>query len=64
MLPINQNYNFMYLYHRKSEMEYLSTIIKSQTEYGVFNIIESLKEVKSPCMVKRPFQKQCGEHVK
>lgn len=56
MLPINQNYNFTYLYHRKSEMEYVSTIIKSQTEYGVFNIIESLKEVKSPCIIKRLFR--------
>jgi hypothetical protein len=51
----------MYLYYRKSEMEYLSTIIKSQTEYGVFNIIESLQEIKRLCMIKRPFQGQCGE---
>ena len=34
----------MYLYYIKSEMEYLRTIIKSQTEYGVFNIIESLRK--------------------
>jgi hypothetical protein len=53
----------MYLYYRKPEMEYLSTIIKSQTEYGVFNIIESLKEVKSLCTIKRPFQEHCGEYV-
>jgi len=44
-------------------MEHLSTIIKSQTEYEVFNIIESLKEVKSFCMIKRPFQERCGEYV-
>jgi hypothetical protein len=46
----------MYLYYRKSEMEYLSTIIKSQTEYGVFNIIDTLKEVKSLCMIKGLFR--------
>ena len=53
----------MYLYYRKSEIEYLSTIIKSQTEYGVFNINHSLKEVKSLCMIKRSFQEQCDEYV-
>lgn len=53
----------MYLYYRKSEMEYLNTIIKSQTEYGVLNIIEPLNEVKSLCMMKRYFQEQCDEYV-
>jgi hypothetical protein len=53
----------MYLYYRKSEMEYLNTIIKSQTEYGVLNIIEPLKEVKSLCTIIRSFQEQCDEYV-
>jgi hypothetical protein len=44
-------------------MEYLNTIIKSQTEYGVLNIIEPLNEVKSLCMMKRYFQEQCDEYV-
>jgi hypothetical protein len=53
----------MCLYYRKSELEHLSTVIKSHTEFGVLNIIESLREVKSLFMIKRPVQEQCGEYV-